>query len=312
MPKVINASAEIVNTDEMSRLTMMELAGRICYKSEDKITDVTAVDFVADVLKKKHWSVSEFAVFTLFIIAPNKIINNFLILENDYLTVDVLGKKGMYVTGTARALREAYQKNDNDILNAIITFLKLDHPEFFGIFADTIGNLRVVCELLSSKDVDKLPVELLKRHRWAMAKYTVNRAVSHELVRHRPCSWLQESQRYCRYDDDKFNNEVTFIRPSAFSAITDNPDALRLWRDAIISSEAYYLALLGIGGVSPQAARTTLVNSCKTELYQWCNLAEYEIFFGLRDSPKAEPSMREVVTPLHDEVKNRFPTVFKD
>lgn len=312
MPKVINASAEIVDTDKMSRAVMMELAGRICYKTEDKIDADSANIFIPGVIKKKHWSVSEFAIYTLYVTASKKQINAFKQLENNYLIIDSFTAGGMYITGTARALRESYQKNDDDIINVIVASLKDDHPLFFGMFPEVQLSSKIECRLLSLDEIDDMPTELRKRHRFVMVKYIVNRAVSHELVRHSPVSWLQESQRYCRYADEKFGKEVTFIRPTAFKAITDNPAALRIWRDAIISSEAYYLALLDMEGVTAQAARTTLVNSCKTELYQLCNLAEWDIFFGLRDAPgKAEPSMVEVAHPLHVKFNERFPEIIR-
>lgn len=309
MPKVINAKTEIIDTDSMSRLQMMELAGRICYRTEDKINPESAAEFIGKVIKNKHGSVTEFAVFTVVVETTKKNKTEFLSLDNKYLTIDIVGKE-LLVTGTVRAFRESYQNNNNKVINSIIKLLKERWTDFFGMFADPVTDSKIRVDLLSITEVDELPKELKKRHRWVMVKYTVNRAVSHELVRHRPCSWLQESQRYCRYDDDKFGNTVTFIRPTAFGAITENPDALRLWRDSIIQSEQAYLSMLAIDGVSPQAARTVLPNSCKTELYQWCNLEEYDIFFGLRDSVKAEPSMQEVATPLHEQFKMRFPTIF--
>ena len=312
MPKVINAGAEIVDTDNMSRAVMMELAGRICYKTEDKIDADSANIFIPGIIKRKHWSVSEFALYTLYVTAPKMQVNKFKQLENNFLIVDSFTAGGMYVTGTARALREAYQKNDNSILNAIVASLKDDHPLFFGMFPDVQLHDKIQCRLLSLDEIDDLSPLLQKRHRFIMVKYIVNRAVSHELVRHRPVSWLQESQRYCRYADEKFGNEVTFIRPTAFSSLTDNPTALRLWRDSIIQSEKAYLALLDQPGVTAQAARTVLPNSCKTEVYQLCNLSEWDIFFGLRDAPgKAEPSMVEVAHPLHLKFNKRFPHIIK-
>ena len=40
-----------------------------------------------------------------------------------------------------------------------------------------------------------------------------DRGVSHEWVRHRLASYSQESTRYCNYSQDKFGNELTFIKP---------------------------------------------------------------------------------------------------
>ena len=47
-------------------------------------------------------------------------------------------------------------------------------------------------------------------------KFTCDRGVSHEIVRHRLASYAQESTRYCNYSKDKFGNEITVIEPLFF------------------------------------------------------------------------------------------------
>jgi thymidylate synthase (FAD) len=133
----------------------------------------------------------------------------------------------------------------------------------------------------------------------------VNRAITHEIVRHRPVSYLQESQRYCRYSQDKFGNEVTFIKPMFFEKGTDE---YSLWEKAMQDTEEIYLKLLGTS--SPQAARTVLPNSCKTELITFANLLEWLHIFKLRTSKGAEPSMREVMIPLLHRFQEKYPTIF--
>jgi len=69
-------------------------------------------------------------------------------------------------------------------------------------------------------------------------------------------------------------------------------------------TEALYIKLLETS--TPQAARTVLPNSCKTEIIVYCNLAEWKHIFRLRTSSAAEPSMREVMIPLEAEMKERY------
>lgn len=347
--KIINPSAHIIDTDSMDELIMMELAGRKCYRSEDKITPESAPVFCKGVLTKKHWSVTEFALFTIHIKLNPAMILAFQRLELKYLTIDMADDlHTLLVTGTARGFREAFMKNQTSTtLNIIIAFLQKQVPVLFDEFTTACDNLdftqtplkdtKII--LLSPEQVDMLPDKLKLRHRWVMVEYIVNRAVSHELVRHRPVSWLQESQRYCRYSDDKFGSEVTFIDPrGAFPAFQHNDDPHVLdvqcgasfdeltpegsqnvinyfnyvnWRQSCEQAEQTYLVLLEPGqGISPQAARTVLPNSCKTELFQLCNLEEWVIFFGLRTTPAAEPSMREVTIPLYEEFRAKWPTIF--
>ena len=75
-------------------------------------------------------------------------------------------------------------------------------------------------------------------------------------------------------------------------------------------AEGIYLKLLKTS--SPQAARTVLPNSCKTEIIVYANLAEWHHIFKLRTSKGAEPSMREIMNPLLDKVKELYPEILCD
>ncbi len=162
-------------------------------------------------------------------------------------------------------------------------------------------------EKLPLAEVDRLSADLLAKHRHIAVKFIVNRAITHEIVRHRPCSYLQESQRYCRYSEDKYGSEVTFIKPMFFA---EDSEEYRLWEKAMVDTEKIYLKLLETS--SPQAARTVLPNSCKTELITYCNLLEWLHIFRLRTSKAAEPSMREIMNPLLERFRAMFPSVFQE
>lgn len=57
--KIINASTEILTPINGEELKMIEMAGRTCYKSEDKITDESARDFVKNLIKRGHEAMLE-------------------------------------------------------------------------------------------------------------------------------------------------------------------------------------------------------------------------------------------------------------
>lgn len=153
------------------------------------------------------------------------------------------------------------------------------------------------CEIVTPEFVmDNVHPERIEDHLMCAVHFIVNRAVTHELVRHRPCSFIQESQRYCRYDQEKFGKEVTFIKPIFWEEGTLE---YSMWKYAMEETERLYLNLLETS--SPQAARTVLPNSCKTEIMMYCTIAEWKHIFQLRDSPAAEPSMQQVMKPLHAE-----------
>lgn len=117
---------------------------------------------------------------------------------------------------------------------------------------------------------------------------------------------VHNSQRYCRYSNDKFGNQVTFIKPTAFN-FTETE--LSTWTTAMNFAEKEYLFLLDNHKVSPQAARLVLPNSCKTEIIVHCNLLQWTHILRLRTSKAADPSMREVMIPLSKDLCKLFPMI---
>ena len=64
--KIIKADIEILSPiDGQEILKRIEQAGRVCYKSEDKITDGSAERFVANILKRGHEAVLEHQSITV-------------------------------------------------------------------------------------------------------------------------------------------------------------------------------------------------------------------------------------------------------
>ena len=309
--KVIAPYCEILEElDKQSLSIRIEACGRICYKSEDKITQESAEPFIRNIIKHGHNSVTEMAVLTLKVLYDTEsIATQFFNLMPKFLLVDRLDRKELLITGSVRAFRELYQANPTvKMVKAIAQFLGSRHPLFYEDLLPERGLIKqegVRVEKVPLENVDGFPADLLAKHRHVAVLFVVNRAVTHEIVRHRPVSYLQESQRYCRYSQDKFGNEVTFIKPMFFKK---GSGEYRLWEQAMTETEKIYLTLLETS--SPQAARTVLPNSCKTELITFANLLEWLHIFKLRTSKGAEPSMREVMIPLLHQFQKRYPNIF--
>jgi len=297
--------------DTRSLAERIEACGRVCYKSEEKITPTSAEPFVRSIVKREHNSVLEMAVLTLRVTTDSdSIMAKFLEGVPKYLFIDRLERRIFLITGSVRAFREFYRVNPGiKLAKAITAFLSERHPLLFGDLVPKHGWVLqegIIVEKVPLSEVEKLPAGVLGRHRHVGVKFTVNRAVTHEIVRHRPCSFLQESQRYCRYAEDKFGNQVPFIKPMFFA---EGSEEYAIWRQAMEETERHYLRLLETS--SPQAARTVLPNSCKTELIVYTNLVEWLHIFKLRTSAAAEPSMREVMIPLLKRFQIRYPTLFE-
>lgn len=151
-------------------------------------------------------------------------------------------------------------------------------------------------------------------------RFVVDRGVTHELVRHRLCSFAQESTRYCNYGKDE---HITFIIPSWITDvhendyIINNSDFLGMsdtsydWCHTMLYTEHSYNSLLKIGW-TPQQARSVLPNSLKSEINLSANIREWRHIFKLRTAKTAHPQMREVMCPLLDEFKSKIPILFDD
>lgn len=141
-------------------------------------------------------------------------------------------------------------------------------------------------------------------HFMVSVRVITNRAISHQLVRHRMSSFSQESQRYCNYSKDKFENEIIFIDPIKFDL-----QQYRLWTASMERAEKDYFRLIQ-EGCSAQQAREVLPNACKTELVVSANLREWRHIFGQRTKGGADPMMKDLMIPLEKQFKEILPEVF--
>lgn len=150
--------------------------------------------------------------------------------------------------------------------------------------------------------------ESVLEHASITVRFVCDRSVSHEIVRHRIASFSQESTRYCNYSNDRFRNEITFIKPCF---LEEGTGGYKLWKQAMFVAEKEYFDLLN-WGFTPQEARSVLPNSTKTEIIMTANLREWRHFLKLRTAKAAHPQMRELTVPLLHELQRQIPVVFDD
>lgn len=150
--------------------------------------------------------------------------------------------------------------------------------------------------------------ESVLEHYSFTVKFTCDRGVSHELVRHRLASYSQESTRYCNYNKAGFGSEITVIKPCFLHPHTDG---FNLWEESCLFAEQTYFNLLECG-CSPQEARSVLPNSLKTEVVMTANIREWRHFLKLRCSPAAHLQMQEVALILLEKVHDLIPVCFDD
>lgn len=133
----------------------------------------------------------------------------------------------------------------------------------------------------------------------ACLHFVCDRGVTHELVRHRLCSFAQESTRWLGY------KEISVIRPPGLTKL-----ACFNWTDSVQRAEQMYVEALT--EVAPQIARSILPTCTKTEIRMKTNLREWRTIFGLRLAKSAHPQMREVMAMAFDILQPLCTPVFDE
>lgn len=272
--KLIKPSVEVIRQEKYDLLHVfkfIELAGRTCYKSENKITEDSASEFVHRMVKSGHGAMLEHG--TVYLTIPISDISNPIIYK--------------YILNP-------YSKAFIDFTNSYIT-----------------TNYRVLVENNWLDDLKYISEPYLFHSKRTTVKFICDRGVSHEFVRHRVFSFAQESTRYCNYTKDKFDSELTFIIPcwfkwneqtihqGDFEKSGSGSEDSGLYINSLLNIEQCYKYLIEEGW-KPQEARNILPNSLKTELIMTGFDSDWQNFFKLRCSPNAHPQAKELADMLKD------------
>lgn len=264
----------------------IERVGRVCYKSEDKITEDSAKPFVDRMIKSGHGAMLEHG--TVYLAMPMETI----------LPIEA--------NGWGKYTKNPYSKGfkvcevDGQKRVAVTTNLRV------LVENGWLDDLKYICE----------PTEYHERR--VTVHFVCDRGVSHEFVRHRVMSFAQESTRYCNYSKDKFGNELTFIQPcwldderlklyGPYHTIIRDKSPESIFIANLNNAERDYLDLISLGW-KPQEARAILPNSLKTELVVTGFTSDWNHFFDLRargTTGAPHPQAKELAEPLMEEFVTR-------
>lgn len=140
-------------------------------------------------------------------------------------------------------------------------------------------------------------------------KFTCDRGTSHELVRHRSASFLQENIRWCKFDDCKFVNELSFIKPFY---LEENTKSYNSWLMAMHGAEKAYFDLRKMG-LRPHEAKCVLPNSLKTEIVVTANFREWRTMFeSWCGSDYQHPQLYKLMISTLMSFYNIIPVIFDD
>lgn len=279
--KLIKPSFEIL--DQQCGLEgiykQIEISGRTCYKSEDKITEDSAKEFVDRMIKSGHGAMLEHGTVYLKFEGIVHVFGKgyqggMKYLGNPYSKVNIEGTT-QYVTTNYRALVENGWLDD----------------------------LQYICE----------PTEYHEKR--ITVKFITDQGILREFTRHRVFSFAVESTRYCNYTKDKFSNEITFIQPNwisdkdienyhmDFGYFTDQDTnhitAVNRFMSALKNAEYFYMELIKLGW-KPQQARNILPLATKCDMVMTGFVSDWLHFFGLRDAASAHPQAQELAHSLHE------------
>ena len=276
--KEIKSSYKILGecpTDINEALKRIEIAGRIAYQSQNKITADSAKKFAAMITEKNHFAVIEHSGLTVKISESETPPENLLPYHLPYHLI-MEKKHCIYISGNFRAWLELCDmpQNLDALVNNYLSPLTCGptYPKSSGIY-------QIVT------DQKEVPSGLKR----ISVKFVMPRGVSHEIVRHRPCSFLQESTRYCRY------NNISVVEPPGLNAYQNG-----VWKEAMLHAEWAYSELLKTGA-RPEIARAVLPIGLKTEIMVTASVLEWSIIFNLRTAPSSHPEMRALMIPLKEE-----------
>lgn len=294
--KLIKPSVEIWDQEEGLNgiYKSIERAGRICYKSSDKITEDSAKPFVDRLIKSGHCSILEHGT---------------VYLRQD-ISIEKLATQITKGNGNPELL-DKYEKNPYSKVYGG----RLFDEDTLSILVST--NYRVIIENNWINDLKYLcePTEFHEKR--ITIHFTCDRGIWNEFIRHKTLqrgddcevypivnydaeqnnSFAQESTRYCNFSKNKFNNEITYIIPSwlnipeaeygtihdpkeiQFKKYTDLSE--KEFINHLLNSEYRYFNLLKLGW-TPQQARQVLPNALKTELIMTGYISNWKHFVDLR------------------------------
>lgn len=261
--------------DDTELWKRIELIGRVCWRSEDKITPDSYKEFCERLKTKNHLSVlRHYPVYLSIPVIPitfehrHKLEGNkysFCLLENNVLHVST-------------NMQVIYESDMMDIMQYQVI------PDEHHVKYHTV-------------------------------KFRVSRAVGYEMIRHTTLYPTQESTRCCNYNKlglsfiipvwimDKYGDNHDKVMES-FSDITLHCDQEDVkfwdWINTMQHCERDYNDLIK-SGCSRQEASDALNNAFATTLYMTGTEEAWQHFFDLRDANGVKPEMRFIAKPLHED-----------
>ena len=308
--KLIKSSYEILEQSPGLKgiYKAIEVAGRTCYRSLDKITDDSAEGFVNRMIASKHYAMLEHGTVYLKIRKGTYAYSHYVVVcepDDDFMS-----------SSRELSYRPYTKVNIQDDYIYVTTNLRVLQEH------NWLDDLKYLCE----------PTEFHEKR--VTVRFTTSNSIMREFTRHRVFSFAVESTRYCNYNKDKFNKELTFVIPSwsglKEGAISYLLNMQTMWdslqyTDGTIIKDNYPKGIIDIvyswniaesmymngtlDGLTAQQAREVLPLATKCDMIMTGFVSDWEHLCKLRSSfaetGQPHPDMKALVDPLLKEFINR-------
>lgn len=313
--KLINTGIEILDQEYNEGHYMndmfkhIEKCGRVCYKSDDLITEKSAMPFVSRMIENKHYAMLEHGTIYLVIPScdngiPNPLVSDYKLNTNNPSNWSVIYDK----------IKEKYEKNSYSKVTEYNNELYIT------------TNFRVIIENKWLDDLLFMTYCHCQHDRRITVKFYIDRFTGEEFLRHRHFSFARESTRFCNYSKNKFDNGVTFtyvpwcstddaVEPehnieewgTILPYNTNYWNAIDWWLWSLSASETAYLNLIKQGWTAQQA-RVVLPCGISSPLVMTGFLSDWMHYFDLRyfgKTGKPHPQAYELAKALYEEFLER-------
>lgn len=284
--KLINPYFEIIEQEPTieGMYKQIELVGRTCYKSEDKITVDSAKEFVDRMIASGHGAMLEHG--TVYLKLNRWLAEPYICRPNQFSRIVFDLNNNVYITTNLRVLVENGRLEDLE----------------YWCYDPAQHAQRYTVKWHCSRGIDD---EFFRHRSFSRTDNYIE------------FSYGQESTRYCNYSKDKFSNEVVFVIPREFSSLIAeghyDEDTIASFVDkndncpascflyAMLDAESQYLNLVNPENnkrVKPQVAREVLPLAVKSDLNMTGYIEDWNHFFELRTDNAAHPDARYLADAL--------------
>lgn len=263
----------------------IELAGRTCYKSENKITADSAKGFVERMISNKHYAMLEHGTVYLKMFVNNPNVKNYE--TNKYSQVNTPLDRFSYITTNFRVIVENGWMDDLDFL--------CDPTEYHDKRATVLFHTQIAI----TREFNRHRVNSMAESSTRYCNYSKDK-FGNELSVNLP-EWVDT---VCIDDlSGRFKTMCQIISDGD----EEDMDAIDWWYFGNLAAEMVYMNLIRLGK-KPQEARVVLPLDTNTDLVHTAFVSDWKHFFDLRahgTTGAPHPDAKALALPLYEEFLKR-------